>query len=70
MTTDTILTDAQCDEFRRFNGSFDDIVRHIYHAATAAERERCARVCESLGMTTSGIYERNQECADKIRSGE
>ena len=41
-----------------------------WQAATLAERERAARVCESLGMTTNGIYERNQECADKIRSGE
>ena len=39
-------------------------------AAVAAERERCAKVCESLGTTTNGIYERNQECADAIRKGE
>ena len=38
-------------------------------ANIAAERERCAKVCESLGMTTNGVYERNQECADAIRTG-
>jgi len=41
----------------------------IWQAATAAERERCAKVCEALGTTTNGMYERNQECADVIRSG-
>jgi len=48
----------------------ESILWFTWQAATAAERERAARVCESLGMTTNGIYERNQECADKIRSGE
>jgi hypothetical protein len=30
--------------------------------------ERAAVACESLGMTTSGIYERNHECASAIRA--
>ena len=47
-----------------------DAMHRAWQAATAAERERCAKVCESLGMTTSGIYERNQDCADAIRKGE
>ena len=33
-----------------------------------AALERAAVVCESLGMTTSGIYERNHECATAIRA--
>ena len=33
-----------------------------------AALERAAVVCESLGMTTSGIYERNHECASAIRA--
>ena len=37
-------------------------------AATAAALERAAVACESLGMTTSGIYERNHECASAIRA--
>ena len=47
-----------------------DLAWKAWQAATAHERERCAKVCESLGMTTNGIYERNQECADAIRKGE
>jgi 3-oxoacyl-[acyl-carrier-protein] synthase III len=37
-------------------------------AATDAALERAAVACESLGMTTSGIYERNHECASAIRA--
>ena len=33
-----------------------------------AALERAAMACESLGMTTSGIYERNHECASAIRA--
>ena len=33
-----------------------------------AALERAAVACESLGMTTSGIYERNHECAEAIRA--
>jgi thiaminase len=31
------------------------------------EREACAKVCEQLGASTNGIYERNVECATAIR---
>lgn len=41
---------------------------YIWQAATAAALERAAVACESLGMTTSGIYERNHECASAIRA--
>ena len=40
----------------------------IWQAATATALERAAVACESLGMTTSGIYERNHECASAIRA--
>lgn len=46
------------------------MMRLSWQAAIAHERELCAKVCESLGMTTNGIYERNQECADAIRKGD
>lgn len=32
------------------------------------EREACAKVCESLGMATNGMYARNHECATTIRA--
>jgi hypothetical protein len=32
------------------------------------EREACAKVCEQLGATTNGTYERNAECAAAIRA--
>ncbi len=41
-----------------------------WQAACAWQRERDALLCESLWTATNGIYERNQECADKIMSGE
>jgi len=68
--SNTYLSDEQCDEFRRYNGSFNDMVRFIYSAGQLIERERCAALCESLGTATNGIYERNQKCADAIRRGE
>ena len=40
----------------------------VWQAATNAALERAAMACESLGMTTSGIYERNHECASAIRA--
>lgn len=42
----------------------------IWQAACARQREKDAMLCEQLGTATNGIYGRNQECADKIRSGE
>ena len=32
------------------------------------EREACAKLCEQLGASTNGIYERNVECATAIRA--
>jgi hypothetical protein len=34
----------------------------------AAEREACAKVCEQLGASTNGTYERLLECAAAIRT--
>jgi hypothetical protein len=31
------------------------------------EREACAKLCEQLGASTNGTYERNVECATAIR---
>jgi len=49
---------------------FDEVQSawRTWQAATAAALERAAVACESLGMTTSGIYERNHECASAIRA--
>jgi hypothetical protein len=55
-----------------FAGDYRNIVMQTrwdaWQAATAAALERAAVACESLGMTTSGIYERNHECASAIRA--
>jgi hypothetical protein len=32
------------------------------------EREACAKLCEQLGASTNGTYERNVECATAIRA--
>ena len=82
MTTDTILTDEQCNEFRRFNGSFNDMVRHIYQAATLAERERMEKHCAEFSQDAynswradgnpydDGQCDAANALSDKIRSGE
>ena len=36
----------------------------VWKAATAAERERCAKVCEDMSF-----YESPSDCADAIRQG-
>ena len=54
MLTDVVTT---LDEIERFAA-----------LVAAAEREACANVCERLGTTTNGIYERNIECAAAIRA--
>ena len=46
--SNTYLSDEQCDEFRRYNGSFNDMVRFIYSAGQLIERERCANVCDAI----------------------
>ena len=50
-----------------FDRTVQDLERFAALVA-AAEREACAKVCEELGMTTNGIYERNYECAIAIRA--
>ena len=54
------------------NGRYVSLVTEhawlAWQAATDAALERAAVACESLGMTTSGIYERNHECASAIRA--
>ena len=45
------------------------VALHRFAALVAAhEREQCALVCERLGMTTNGMYERNHECAAALRA--
>jgi hypothetical protein len=39
-----------------------------YQEGVEAEREACAKVCEQLGASTNGTYERNIECAAAIRA--
>lgn len=46
--SNTYLSDEQCDEFLRYNGSFNDMVRFIYSAGQLIERERCAKVCDAI----------------------
>lgn len=40
------MTDDQCNEFRRLPCNFNDMVRAIWQAAMAHERDECAKVCE------------------------
>jgi hypothetical protein len=54
--------------YRTFNNfspkklqAFADLIRQD-------EREACAKVCESLGMSTNGLSERNHDCAAAIRA--
>jgi aconitase B len=41
-----------------------------YQAGIAAERERCARVCDSIAESESDCYIIAEACAAVIRSGE
>jgi hypothetical protein len=45
-----------------------DLAWQAWKASHDSALERAAVACESLGMTTSGIYERNHECASAIRA--
>ena len=48
----------------------EDFYKHAYEAGVAAEREACAKVCESL-ITDGDIYPGNfvlEACAKSIRS--
>lgn len=43
-----MLTDEQCNEFRRLPGSFNDMVRAIHEAGRQQMKEEAARVVESI----------------------
>jgi hypothetical protein len=43
-STDVELTDEQCNEFRRLDCNFNNMVRAIYNAGRNAEQERCAGI--------------------------
>lgn len=40
-----MLTDKQCEEFRRLPLSFNDMVRAIHDEGIATEQVRCIKVC-------------------------
>lgn len=42
-----ILSDEQCDEFRRLPTSFNAMIRTVYIAGIRREREACAKVCDN-----------------------
>jgi len=56
------------------SASFDEAMRCarlVWGAATAAERERCVRVCEAgMDGTHAKYAEACYSCADLIRSGQ
>ena len=70
MTTEREAFEVWHAEWRARVSARDPTPTEAWFAACAWKRERDARLCEQLGRATNGIYERNQECADKIRSGE
>ena len=41
-----------------------------WQAATAAERERCAKVCDAIAHDWRGANSQSVQCADAIRKGE
>lgn len=41
-----------------------------WQAATAAERERCAKVCDAIAYEWRGANSQSVQCADAIRKGE
>lgn len=49
-----------------------DAMHRAWQAATAAERERCAKVCENVAKRQSYGHAKAAagDCADFIRSGE
>jgi hypothetical protein len=70
------MTDKDREAFEALFGKRDkyfstnviwDSAWKAWQAATAAERERCAKVCETFGADPWAV---SKECADKIRSGE
>ena len=51
-----------------FAGPQRDIACLAWQAATAAERERCAEICDGIG--DGNRWSDAHSCADAIRSGE
>lgn len=45
------------------------ILRDCFKHSASASEFLASIKSKSLGMTTNGVYERNQECADAIRTG-
>ena len=41
-----------------------------WQAATAAERERCAKVCDAIAHDWRGANSQSVQCANAIRKGE
>lgn len=39
-----------------------DLIRRAVQAAVAAERERCAKLCESMGLVAADMYGDGAEC--------
>lgn len=61
------------DSWQNAHSASRDHYRLAWEAATAAERERCAKVCEALGGTDGDDFDYEQgaalRCADAIRAG-
>ena len=47
-----------------------DAMRRAWQAATAAERERCAKVCDAIAHDWRGANSQSVQCANAIRKGE
>jgi hypothetical protein len=62
------LTDEQCDEFRRYAGSFNDMVRHIYESGAASSH---GRANEHFGNYYRKKFESLlSECSPFLKEGE
>ena len=42
----------------------------VWQAATAAERERCAAICDAIAHDWRGANSQSVQCANAIREGE
>ena len=47
-----------------------DAMRRAWQAATEAERERCAKVCDAIAHDWRGANSQSVQCANAIRKGE
>ena len=47
-----------------------DAMHRAWQAATAAERERCAKVCDAIAYEWRGANSQSVQCANAIRKGE